>query len=151
MEHVVRFPNPPFLAFNDTIEVHQVPVWQDNLCWIVVCLQTGEAAVVDGPQADEVLDYCAQHGLNLTTVLNTHTHGDHVGINRDLQKRGRLSSMRVVGPKLAAADVPGLTQPVDEGDTVQLGAVTGQVLRTEGHLNGHISFVFGDALFCGLL
>ena len=57
--------------------------------------------------------------------------------------------MRVVGPKLAAADVPGLTQPVDDGDTVQLGAVTGQVLRTEGHLNGHISFVFGDALFCG--
>ena len=149
MEHVVRFPNPPFLAFNDTIEVHQVPVWQDNLCWIVVCLQTGEAAVVDGPQADEVLDYCAQRGLNLTMVLNTHTHGDHVGINRDLQKRGRLSSMRVVGPKLAAADVPGLTQPVDDGDTVQLGAVTGQVLRTEGHLNGHISFVFGDALFCG--
>ena len=149
MSHVVSHASEPFIGFEGAIEVHQVPVWQDNLCWIVVCAATGEAAVVDGPQAEEVLAYVEQHGLNLTTILNTHTHADHIGINRDLDKRGLLSSMRVVGPKRAAADVPGLTEAVDEGDTVRLGEVTARVMRTEGHINGHISFVFGDVLFCG--
>jgi hydroxyacylglutathione hydrolase len=30
-----------------------------------------------------------------------------------------------------------------------VGTVHGRVLRTEGHLNGHVSYVFGDLLFCG--
>ena len=62
-----------------------------------VCTQTGEAAVVDGPQADEVLTYVEQRGIRLTTILNTHTHGDHIGLNLDLQRRGRLDEYRVVG------------------------------------------------------
>ena len=149
LEHIVKKPTAPFIGLDGAIAVHQVPVWQDNLCWIVVCTKTGEAAVVDGPQADEVLQYVEAHGIRLTTVLNTHTHRDHIGINLDLKSRGLLSSMRVVGPARAADDVPGLTEPVDEGDTVSLGHVTGRVLRTEGHIDGHISFVFGDVLFCG--
>jgi hydroxyacylglutathione hydrolase len=149
MQHVVQKPKAPFLGMNGAIEVHQVPVWQDNLVWIVVCTETGEAAVVDGPQADEVLAYVNEHELKLNAILNTHTHSDHIGINRDLAKRGLLSDFRVVGPKRAASAVPGLTEAVDEGDEVILGAVRGRVMRTEGHIDGHISFVFGDVLFCG--
>ena len=57
MAHIVTKPIEPFLGLNGAIEVHQVPVWQDNLCWIIACTETGEAAVVDGPQAEEVLSY----------------------------------------------------------------------------------------------
>ncbi|MCA9711580.1 MAG: hydroxyacylglutathione hydrolase [Myxococcales bacterium] len=149
MQHVVSAPTPPFAAADGRLTVHQIPAWVDNLIWLLVCPQTAEAAVVDGPEAGPVLDYCEAHRLRLTTVLNTHTHGDHVGINHDLRRRGRLQGMTVVGPRRRADDVPGLTEGVDEGDTVRVGAVEGRVMLTEGHIDGHVSYVFGDLLLCG--
>lgn len=148
-KHVVTQPREPFRSGDGTVEVHQVPVSKDNLAWIVVCTKTGEAAVVDSPEAEPVLSYCRDRSMDLRVILNTHTHSDHVGINSDLERMGLLGGMRVVGPKRAASAVPGITEPVDEGDTVTLGAATARVLLTEGHLNGHISFVFDDVLFCG--
>jgi hydroxyacylglutathione hydrolase len=148
MNHVVTQPTAPFRSTSGALEVHQIPAAHDNLIWLVVGAG-GEAAAVDGPDAGAVVDYCAAHGLRLTTILNTHTHGDHIGINRDLQRRGVLEGMRVVGPKRAARDVPGITEEVDDGDTVQFGGVTGHVLLTEGHIDGHVSFVLDGLLFCG--
>lgn len=149
MEHVVTRPTPVFSSRCGRLTVHQVPVWVDNLVWILVCNETGEAAVVDGPEAGPVLEHGKAHGLRITTVLNTHTHGDHVGINRDLQRRGMLDDMTVVGPARRATDVPGLTRAVDDGDLVRVGAVEGRVMLTEGHIDGHVSFVFSDLLLCG--
>lgn len=148
MVHVVTKPAAPFEVTGGAFEVHQVPAAQDNLIWLLVT-PGGEAAAVDGPDAAGVLDYCAAHGFRLTTLLNTHTHHDHIGINRDLERRGLLPSMRVVGPKRVASDVPGITEQVDDGDTVNFGGAKADVLLTEGHINGHISFVFDGALFCG--
>jgi hydroxyacylglutathione hydrolase len=126
-----------------------VPAHEDNLIWLIA-LPNGEAAVVDGPDAEATLRLCAAKGLRLTAVLNTHTHGDHVGVNRDLQRRGLLAGMRVIGPKGAADAVPGLTEAVTEGDEVTLGGGPAlQVWLTEGHMNGHISFITPGAVFCG--
>ncbi len=149
MKHVVSHPVAPLAAFGGAVEVHQVPAWRDNLIWLLVDTERAEAAAVDGPEAGPVLDHCARHGLRLTAVLNTHTHPDHVGINRDLAKRGLLDGMRVVGPARVADAVPGITEPVDEGDTVRFGAATGTVWLTEGHMDGHVSYLFDDVLFCG--
>ena len=148
MVHVVTKPADPFEAGGGSLSVHQVPSAQDNLIWLLVT-PSGEAAAVDGPDASGVLEYCAARGFRLTTILNTHTHGDHIGINRDLERRGLLAAMRVVGPKRAASDVPGITERVDDGDSVSFGGVKANVLLTEGHINGHISFVFDQVLFCG--
>jgi hydroxyacylglutathione hydrolase len=150
MKHVVTTPVEPFQSSDGRIEVHQLLSAMDNLVWVVVCNETREAAVVDGPpDADGLLALCEARSLKLTTVLNTHTHWDHIGINKALDAKGLLASLRVFGPALAAKDVPGLTDPVDEGDEARVGSVTAQVLRTEGHMNGHISYVFDDVLFCG--
>ncbi|MCB9795912.1 MAG: hydroxyacylglutathione hydrolase [Alphaproteobacteria bacterium] len=149
MPHAVTSPRPPFASRSGALTVHQVPAHQDNLIWLIVYDEAGHCAAVDGTGLDEVDTYCEAQGLTLTTILNTHTHWDHVGINKALAKAGRLGSLRVVGPAGAAADVPGLTEPVDEGDTLRLGAVTGRVMRTEGHIDGHVSYLFEDLLFCG--
>lgn len=149
MPHVVTQPNAPITSASGQLRVHQVPAATDNLVWLIEHVATQETAVVDGPSASEVLAYVGAHGLRLTTVLNTHTHGDHIGINYALQKTGQLEGMRVVGSRSRAGEIPGLTDPVDDGDTVRFADVTGRVLLTEGHLNGHISFVFDDLLFCG--
>jgi hydroxyacylglutathione hydrolase len=129
--------------------VHQLPAATDNLIWLLVDVASREAAAVDGPEAGTVLDHCRAHGLNWTTVFNTHTHGDHIGINRDLAARGLLSSMRVVGYEGMRDVIPGITETVNDGSNVAFGGSTGQVLLTEGHLDGHVSYVFEDVLFCG--
>jgi hydroxyacylglutathione hydrolase len=149
VSHVVTRPQPPFSACGGALEVHQVPVWQDNLSWIAVCTATGEAAVVDGPEAVPVLEYAKAHDLNLHTIFNTHTHGDHVGINAKLAKAGMLDQWRVVGAASTREAVPGISEEVAEGSPVRLGEVEGYVMETPGHIDGHISFVFGDVVFCG--
>jgi hydroxyacylglutathione hydrolase len=149
MPHVVSVPSAPFVAMANAARVHQIPVWQDNFSWILVCAQTGEAAVVDGAEAEPVLEYVRREGLKLTTILTTHTHADHIGLHRDLQKLGLLDGLRVVGNRELSRTIPGLTEGVGEGDVVRLGALSGRVMLTEGHLDGHLSYVFGDLLFCG--
>jgi hydroxyacylglutathione hydrolase len=147
--HVVTRAPEPFSACGGALDVHCVPAAQDNLVWLAVCSRTGAAAVVDGPSATEVVEYAEARGITISAVWNTHTHPDHVGVNRGLQRLGRLDGVEVVGPRKVADAIPGLTRPVAEGDAVQLGALTGRVLETEGHLRGHVSFVLGDVLFCG--
>jgi hydroxyacylglutathione hydrolase len=149
MNHVVSVPRAPFTTANGRLTVHQLPAWQDNLVWLIACNETGDAAIVDGPDAEASLACCREYNLTLRAVLNTHTHGDHVGVNRDLAKRGLLASLRVYGRERTPGSVPGLTHPVGEQDVVHIGNVTGEVLLTEGHLNGHVSYVFDDVLFCG--
>ncbi|MCA9690478.1 MAG: hydroxyacylglutathione hydrolase [Myxococcales bacterium] len=149
LQHVVSEPSAPFTIRGGALEVHQLLAWTDNLIWLLVSPARGEAAIVDGPEARAALERCAALGVRLTTVINTHTHRDHIGVNLDLARRGLLSGMRVVGPALAAGDVPGLTDPVDDGDRVDLWGTPAEVLRTEGHMNGHVSYVVADVLFCG--
>lgn len=146
MTHAVTAPQPPIPLAGGALEVHQVPAWQDNFIWLVVSKARGEAAAVDGPEAAPALDACRALGVRLTTILNTHTHPDHVGINHAL---GDLSSIRVVGPKRKAADVPGLDEPVDEGDALELFGVPVKVMLTEGHIDGHVSYALDGAVFCG--
>jgi len=147
--HVVTHPTPPFSIARGQLEVHQVPAWEDNLIWLLVDPVTRQAVAVDGPEATPVLAYCDHHGLTLHGILNTHTHGDHIGINRALEDVGLLHGLRVVGCRARADEVPGITESVDEGDTVTVGQAEALVLRTEGHIDGHISFIFDGAVFCG--
>lgn len=149
MEHVVRQPRAPFTTADGSLEVVQVPAARDNLVWVIACTRTGQAAIVDGPDAGAALDAIAARGWTLAAVLNSHTHWDHIGVNDDLAKRGLLDGLRVYGPARKSDDVPGLTDPVDEGDVVPLGEARLRVWLTEGHIDGHVSYLCDDVLFCG--
>lgn len=130
-------------------EVHQLPVWQDNVVWLLVDRPLGFAAAVDGPEAGPVLERCEALGVSLQAILNTHTHPDHIGINLELESRGDLDRLEVYGAAGAAPPVPGLNRPVDDGATFSLAGRPAQVFLTEGHMNRHLSFLIEDHLFCG--
>lgn len=166
--HVVLEPGPPRTLLGGAATLQLIPLGQDNLGWRLTCNATGATALVDGPDAVPYLESLASLGLTLSALFITHTHGDHIGVAADLQGRRQIAlrrgeadpwpGLRTFGPRPRAAEVPGLTDAVDEGDEVALGALRLQVWRTEGHLRGHISYVLADekgekgekgAIFCG--
>jgi len=145
--HVVTSASPPTRSASGRLTVYAVPMATDNLGWLVVA--DGAAAIVDGPEAGPVLAACDALGVRLTTVINTHTHHDHIGVNRDLERRGLLAGLRVIGPGAVAAAIPGLNDPVAPDSDVTFGGVVGRVILTEGHLSGHVSYHFDDLAFTG--
>jgi len=132
-----------------SILVDRVDVWVDNLVWVLWRQDSDLVWVVDGPDAEAVLAWCETRGKRLAGILNTHTHPDHIGINRALAASGHLEHLRVVGPDKVKNQIPGLTEAVKDGDTIQVLGETVRVWLTEGHLDGHVSYVIGDAVFCG--
>ena len=146
--HIITTPPPPTSSISSNLSVHQVPAATDNLVWLIE-FEPGQVAAVDGPGAHEVLQYCSKNKLSLKAILNTHTHGDHIGLNKELKSMGLLDAIKVYGAATREKEIPGLTHPVDEGSVFMLGDAKVKVLRTEGHINDHISFLIEDFLFCG--
>ena len=147
--HAVTEPIPVVRSASGRFLVHGVPAASDNLVWVLVDSASGECAIVDGPEASGALALIASQGLTLTTILNTHGHGDHVGVNHDLAGRGLLAGLRVVGGANSRLPIPGINEPVDEGALVRFASGNLRVLATDGHVTGHIAFVLEDLVFVG--
>jgi hydroxyacylglutathione hydrolase len=141
-------------------------------CTILGDEVTHEAVVVDpGDNIAEVLSRLQKHGLTLRQIVITHAHIDHVGGAALLKKAtgapvllnqndlGLLAAMEMqagwlgiptpeVGPPDASAD---------DGLTVGVATLTGEVIHTPGHTPGSICLLFpqqqlllaGDTLFAG--
>ncbi len=141
------------------IDIRQFPCLSDNYGYLVRDRETGVVATIDTPDADAINAALAHEGWRLTHILNTHWHPDHAGGNLALKERWRC---RIIGPRAEAAKIPGIDEPVGEGDIVSLGASRAVVHDTPGHTAGHIVFHFnsdgaafvGDTIFalgCGRL
>jgi len=95
-----------------------LPAFQDNYLWL---LHDGRRAlVVDPGDAQPVLAFLAQAGLQLEAILVTHHHADHVG---GLVQVQQATGAKVFGP--AAEEIPGPHQAVAGGEQVSaLGLIT---------------------------
>ncbi|MGF1607051.1 MAG: hydroxyacylglutathione hydrolase [Rhodothalassiaceae bacterium] len=129
-------------------DVVQIPALQDNYIYLVREPNSGAVAVIDPAEDEPVRAALAERGWTPELILNTHHHFDHIGGNAALKQR---FGCRIIGPAADTHRIPEMDAAVREGDTVTIGAATGQVLETPGHTSGHISFYFPEqaALFCG--
>jgi len=126
------------------LSVNPVRAFQDNYVWT---LRLGNnATVVDPGEAGPVLAYLRAHKLNLTAILNTHHHADHVGGNAELLEHYPVP---VYGPY--DDRIPTVSDRVREGDKFMLPgfAVEFQVFEIPAHTRTHIAFYGGGMLFCG--
>jgi glyoxylase-like metal-dependent hydrolase (beta-lactamase superfamily II)/rhodanese-related sulfurtransferase len=108
----------------------------------------GEAAIIDPLRAftDRYLADADDLGVELTYALDTHIHADHVSGVRDLTEAG------VEGVVPEAAVDRGVTYADEvttaaDGDTVQVGDATIDVVSTPGHTTGMTSYLVDDSLF----
>lgn len=125
-----------------------LPVLNDNYIYLLHDCVSGETAAVDPALAQPVLDALSAQGWQLTTILNTHHHPDHVGGNLELK---RLTGCTVIASLYDRDRIPGFDRGVVDGDTISLGGYSARVIATPGHTNGHVVYHFADdkALFCG--
>ena len=141
----------------NALEYVPVPAFEDNYIWLVS--DGHHAVVVDPGEAAPVRTYLAKRGWQLSAILLTHHHQDHVGGVADLLN-GQV--VPVYGP--AGEAIEHLTHRLKNGDRVNIEApaLEFSVLEVPGHTSGHIAYfqaadphgtphVFcGDTLFaCG--
>ncbi|KAB7622552.1 hydroxyacylglutathione hydrolase [Alkalilimnicola sp. S0819] len=126
------------------LRIEPIPAFSDNYIW---ALHDGEkAAVVDPGDAAPVMRWLNERGVELSAILITHHHPDHVGGIAELLAQGAVP---VYGP--GAENIPGRSIALAEGDKVALLApeISLQVLEVPGHTLGHIAYYAEGMLFCG--
>ncbi len=153
-------------------EIVPVTPFQQN-CSILWCDKTRDAAIIDpGGEVSLLQKKIEQLNVNITQILLTHGHLDHVGGTHELANRLKIP---VVGPHVQDAFLfqslpeqserfgfPMATifepdQWLNEGDDICVGESQLKVIHAPGHTPGHIVFVcledkcawVGDVLFHG--
>ena len=128
-------------------------------CYLLENTHDKICAVVDpGDQPDDIDQEIRKAGLNLTMILITHGHFDHVlGVPGLLNKWPGIPVY--VHEKevnwTGAGDQYMLLGPVEnihtvkEGDTIDFGGTPIEVLHTPGHSPGSVTYRVCDVLFCG--
>ena len=133
-----------------------LPAFNDNYIWLLQNSTTQHCAVVDPGDAQPVLNWlAANQQWQLTDILITHHHHDHVGGVTQLKQ---ATQAKVSGP--ARETIPSLDVAVDEGAQISLLGHTVQVFAVPGHTLGHVVYfcnnshtqpwlLSGDTLFAG--
>ena len=132
-----------------THEIAIFPCLTDNYGVLLHDATTGATAAIDAPEAAPILAALAARGWQLSDILVTHHHKDHVqGI---VGLRAHFPTARVSGPAAEEAKIGGLDVRLAEHDLVKVGTLQGRVIATPGHTAGHICYYFDDAglLFAG--
>ncbi|WKZ81981.1 MAG: MBL fold metallo-hydrolase [Acidimicrobiia bacterium] len=114
-------------------------------CWVVS--SGGEAVVID-PGPDEpahreaIVD--ASTGLTVAAVLVTHLHPDHTPLANPL-------GVLLGAPVMGAASGPGFDpdRTLADGDRVEFGDRSLEVIATPGHTPDSLSYRVDDRLFTG--
>jgi hydroxyacylglutathione hydrolase len=104
------------------------------------CGGKASGAVVDPVGSIEpYLDAAARTGMRILYVIDTHIHADHVSVGKALAD---VPGAEYVLFHEAQANVP--FRRVRDGDKLDLGNVTVEVLHTPGHTPEHISLLVTD-------
>lgn len=101
---------------------------------------SGEALVLDPRRdVDVYFDAARAHGLRVVHAIDTHGHNDYLSGLRELTARQRVEVLGFDGAGLGYDH-----RPVKDGEVVELGDVSFEVVHTPGHTPEHVSLVVRD-------
>ncbi|WP_277556108.1 MBL fold metallo-hydrolase [Halobaculum limi] len=119
------------------------------LSYLVGSRSAGEAVIVDpGRHTDQYLAAAAARGLQITQVLDTHVHADHISGGQALAHE--LGVPYRLGERASERDVELGYEPIADGETVAVGTTDLTAHATPGHTSELLSYRLGDvAVFTG--
>ena len=121
-----------------------------NFNYLIACPESGEALAIDPLDHKRCLATARAQGWEITQVLNTHEHGDHIGGNQPVIA---ATGAQLLAHYNARDRIAGMDRGLRAGDLVKVGrTVELEVLDTPGHTMSHVCLVsHGDvpALFSG--
>jgi len=124
------------------LQVIALSAFSDNYIWVLH--QNGQAIVIDPGEAAPVTAFLDQEKLQLSAILLTHHHPDHIDGVNTLKHRTK----RIIGPQHPR--MPWLTETASDQNPINFpGIGSFKVINTPGHTLTHICYVHANQLFCG--
>lgn len=149
------------------IKILQLPLGplQTN-CYLLGCEETMQAAIIDPSWNGRAIAATAdEQGWEVTHILLTHSHFDHIGGLADLKLATQatiyihseaipMMQTATMQAALYQMHIPAPPPPdemLQEGQIIQVGKCALHVLYTPGHAPGHVSFYSAEhgVLFSG--
>ena len=137
------------------VERTENPMWLSN-AYLVANPERGSGILIDGnDELGPLLERAERDGIEITHVLVTHPHGDHVaGL---AEARARLGNPPLVAHEACAAELDEEVEVVlGDGDTLDAGGLAIEAIYTPGHAAGHLAYLVdgtdvftADVLFKG--
>ena len=132
-------------SMTQSLMVHQMRA-ENCFAYLIADVDAREAVLVD-PRADRVAEYLAdldERGLRLRSVIETHTHADHLSGAAELRAR---TGAEILVSARAISDVA--TTRADDGDYITVGRHEIQALASPGHTDDSISLLTEGAILTG--
>jgi len=151
---------------------------RDTNTWthVVYCSVTKKAVIIDPvldynlnnaktstQSIDEIISYINHQELDLEFILETHAHADHLSSAAYIRKN--MSCIVAIGSPIQTVQatfkkVFNLSETfktdgsqfqllLEDGDTIDIGKLTIEVMHTPGHTNDSMSFIVEDNVFIG--
>lgn len=133
-------------------------------CYLLGCEETNKGVVIDpGGNDADILAEIKKAGISLKYIVNTHGHPDHVCGNRVIKEEtGAVIVMHEddasffakpdIEEYFSMLGLPSSPPPdktVKDGDRIDFGKISLQVIHTPGHTPGGISLYHPPDLFTG--
>lgn len=119
------------------MQIVTVPCLSDNYAFLLHDSTTHATAVIDVPDETAVEAELERRGWDLTDILITHHHADHID---GVEALRATTGARVTGAAADSHRLPRLDRAVRDGEAFPVGSAEVQVIEVPGHTVGHIAF-----------
>ena len=147
-----------------------------SLSYLVSCPETKKAVIIDPvldfdpaamktdtASAQKIIAEISQEGLELEWILETHAHADHlsaaqylkqstgapIGIGKEITQVQNTFNQLFEFSNQAAASAEDFDRLLADGDKLNVGNLTIEVMHTPGHTPTCCTYVIGNAAFVG--
>lgn len=120
----------------------------------LIITDAGHGVLVDAAAAPQTyLDVLKAQGAQLTHILLTHGHYDHVGAVAELRKatgcKVYMDPVDAAGSQMLPLTKDLVDEPWPAGDELKIDELTFKIYHTPGHTPGSVCLVCGNCIFSG--
>jgi len=125
------------------VERTENPQWLSN-AYLVADEAGGTGVLIDGnDELGPLLERAERDGIEITHILITHPHGDHIAGLAEAQRK--LGGVPMVAHQETAAEIEEeVAQTIADGEKLSTGGLEIEAILTPGHAAGHLAFLVNN-------